>query len=130
MTQTVPAPARERRRPVDPRLLRYARASRSFFVLIGVIGAAQTAVIVAIAWLLTHAITGAIDGMPIERARRDAGVADGGVRRARGAALAAGVGLRARGGARGGAAALAVWSMRSAGSARDGSRPATPRSWP
>lgn len=65
MTQTVPVPPRERRRPVDPRLLRYARTSRSFFVLIGLIGAAQTAVIVAIAWLLTSAITGALDGMPI-----------------------------------------------------------------
>jgi ATP-binding cassette subfamily C protein CydD len=51
---------------VDPRLLRYARTSRSFFVLTGVIGAAQTAVIVAIAWLLTRAITGVIDGMPID----------------------------------------------------------------
>jgi ATP-binding cassette subfamily C protein CydD len=51
---------------VDPRLLRYARTSRSFFVLTGVIGAAQTAVIVAIAGLLTRAITGVIDGMPID----------------------------------------------------------------
>ncbi|HVL60714.1 MAG TPA: thiol reductant ABC exporter subunit CydD [Microbacterium sp.] len=59
------APARERTRPVDPRLLRYARASRGFFGLIAVIGVAQTAVIVAIAWLLTRAITGVIDGMPL-----------------------------------------------------------------
>jgi ATP-binding cassette subfamily C protein CydD len=66
MSQTVPVPPRERRRPVDPRLLRYARASRSFFVLIGVIGAGQTALIVVIAALLTQAVTGAIDGMPIE----------------------------------------------------------------
>ncbi|MET0782001.1 MAG: thiol reductant ABC exporter subunit CydD [Microbacterium sp.] len=51
-------------RPVDPRLLRYARASRSFFALIAVVGIAQTAVIVAIAWLLARAITGVIDGMP------------------------------------------------------------------
>ncbi|WP_275575839.1 ABC transporter transmembrane domain-containing protein, partial [Microbacterium sp. B35-04] len=51
-------------KPVDPRLLRYASASRWFFVAIGAIAVAQTAVIVAFAWLLTRAITGAIDGMP------------------------------------------------------------------
>ncbi|AUG28875.1 MULTISPECIES: thiol reductant ABC exporter subunit CydD [Microbacterium] len=51
-------------RPVDPRLLRYASASRAFFVAIALIGAAQTAVVVAFAWLLTHAITRAIEGMP------------------------------------------------------------------
>lgn len=64
-TETESEPARERSRPVDPRLLRYARASRSFFALIAVVGIAQTAVIVAIAWLLTRAITGVIDGMPL-----------------------------------------------------------------
>lgn len=57
-----PAPARSR--PVDPRLMRYASASRVFFVAIAVVGAAQTAVIIAFAWLLTRAITGVIDGMP------------------------------------------------------------------
>lgn len=57
-----PAPVRSR--PVDPRLVRYASASRVFFVAIAVVGAAQTAVIVAFAWLLTWAITGVIDGMP------------------------------------------------------------------
>lgn len=51
--------------PVDPRLLRYARASRGFFVAIALIALAQTAVIVAFAWLLTRAITSAIDGMPL-----------------------------------------------------------------
>lgn len=56
------APARMR--PVDPRLLRYATASRVFFVALAVIGAAQTLVVVAFAWLLTRAITGVIDGMP------------------------------------------------------------------
>ena len=58
------APARSSGRPVDPRLLRYARASRLFFVVIGAIGVAQTLVIVAFAWLLTRAIVGAVDGMP------------------------------------------------------------------
>lgn len=56
------APARTP--PVDPRLLRYAAASRPFFALLVVISALQTVTIVAIAWLLTQAITGAIDGMP------------------------------------------------------------------
>jgi len=50
--------------PVDPRLLKYAAASRSFFVVIAVISLLQTAVIVAFAWLLTRAIVGVIDGMP------------------------------------------------------------------
>ncbi|MGU3647009.1 thiol reductant ABC exporter subunit CydD [Microbacterium sp. C23T] len=58
------APPRVNGKPVDPRLLRYASASRGFFVAIAAIAAAQTAVIVAFAWLLTRAITGAIDRMP------------------------------------------------------------------
>ncbi|MBD3940158.1 thiol reductant ABC exporter subunit CydD [Microbacterium sp. NEAU-LLC] len=57
-------PARASVKPVDPRLLRYASASRGFFVAIALIALAQTAVIVAFAWLLTSAITSAIDGMP------------------------------------------------------------------
>lgn len=59
------APARSSGRPVDPRLLRYARTSRLFFVAIGVIGLAQTAVVVGFAWLTTQAIVGAIGGMPV-----------------------------------------------------------------
>lgn len=55
-------------RPVDPRLLRYAAASRGFFLAIGLVAAAQTAVIVAFAWLLTRAFTGLIDGMPLPEA--------------------------------------------------------------
>ncbi|WES64530.1 thiol reductant ABC exporter subunit CydD [Microbacter sp. GSS18] len=58
------AAPRERMRPVDPRLLRYARASRVFFAAIALIAAAQAAVIVAFAWLATRAVTGVIDGMP------------------------------------------------------------------
>lgn len=50
--------------PVDPRLLKYAAASRSFFAIIAAIALLQTAVIVAFAWLLTQAIVGVIDGRP------------------------------------------------------------------
>src|SRR5262245_52621097 len=61
-------PPRTSGKPVDPRLLRYATASRGFFVAIGAIALAQTAVVVAFAWLLTTAITtaiaGATEGMP------------------------------------------------------------------
>lgn len=63
MPDTDDAPVRAR--PVDPRLLRYARASRGFFVAIALIGLAQTAVIIAFAWFVTRAITGVIDGMPL-----------------------------------------------------------------
>lgn len=66
MSQTESAgPPRASGKPVDPRLLRYASASRGFFVAIALLALAQTAVIVAFAWLLTAAITGAIDGMPL-----------------------------------------------------------------
>ena len=63
-SQDADAPPRVGGRPLDPRLLKYARASRSFFVAIAAIGLAQTLVIVAFAWLLTRSIVGAIDGMP------------------------------------------------------------------
>lgn len=58
-------PRRARGGPVDPRLLRYASASRWFFVAIGAIALAQTGVVVAFAWLLTRAVTGAIERMPL-----------------------------------------------------------------
>ena len=58
----LPDPAPARVRPVDPRLVRYAAASRGFFLAIAVIGVAQTAVVVAFAWLLTSAITRVIAG--------------------------------------------------------------------
>lgn len=49
-------------RPVDPRLLKYAGAARGFFVLAAAIGVLQTAVVIAFAWFLTDAVTGALDG--------------------------------------------------------------------
>ena len=61
-TDQTPAPARGR--PVDPRLLRYASASRGFFAAVAAIGLAQTGVVVAFAGLLTRAITDAIALQP------------------------------------------------------------------
>ncbi|MFE1664254.1 thiol reductant ABC exporter subunit CydD [Microbacterium sp. P02] len=57
-------PQRRSGAPVDPRLLRYARASRGFFAAITAISLLQTVVIVLFAWLLTRAIDGVVHGMP------------------------------------------------------------------
>jgi ATP-binding cassette, subfamily C, bacterial CydD len=50
---------------VDPRLLRYARASRGFFATSAAVVLAQTGVIIGFAWCLTSALIGAIDGRPL-----------------------------------------------------------------
>lgn len=52
-------------KPVDPRLLKYAGAARGFFALAAVIGVLQTAVVIAFAWVLTDAITGALAGRTV-----------------------------------------------------------------
>lgn len=57
-------PTRERMRPVDPRLVIYARASRGFLMITGAIVLAQTGVTVAFAWVLASALVGAIGGSP------------------------------------------------------------------
>ncbi|MBL3698116.1 thiol reductant ABC exporter subunit CydD [Leucobacter luti] len=44
-------------KPFDPRLLRYARASRSVFILGGVLGLVRTLAILAWSWCLAQAIT-------------------------------------------------------------------------
>ncbi|KJL49096.1 ATP-binding/permease protein CydD [Microbacterium hydrocarbonoxydans] len=49
-------------KPLDPRLLRYATAARRFVAASALIGVVQTAVTVAFAWVLTDAVTGALDG--------------------------------------------------------------------
>ncbi|KQP54751.1 thiol reductant ABC exporter subunit CydD [Agreia sp. Leaf283] len=49
-------------KPLDPRLLAYARAARAFLAAGAVIGLAQTACIVAFAWLLSQVIVRAIAG--------------------------------------------------------------------
>lgn len=52
-------------RPVDPRLVRYSRASRWFLVASAAIVFAQTGVTIGFAWLLTHALVGAIGGTAV-----------------------------------------------------------------
>ncbi|WP_040163901.1 thiol reductant ABC exporter subunit CydD [Microbacterium gorillae] len=52
---------RTRTGPVDPRLLRYARSSRGFFLAAGALSVARVAATIAFAWLLTAAITGVLD---------------------------------------------------------------------
>ncbi|MDU0367788.1 thiol reductant ABC exporter subunit CydD [Microbacterium sp. KSW4-17] len=52
-------------KPVDPRLLRYASASRGYFVVTAAIVLAQAGVIVGFAGALTHALVGAIEGRPL-----------------------------------------------------------------
>jgi ATP-binding cassette subfamily C protein CydD len=49
-------------KPLDPRLLRYATAARRFVAASALIGVVQTAVTLAFAWVLTDAVTGALDG--------------------------------------------------------------------
>ncbi|RUQ97164.1 thiol reductant ABC exporter subunit CydD [Labedella endophytica] len=53
-------------RPLDPRLVRYASAARTFLVLGGLIAVAQAIAIVAFAWLVTDAMTGALAGRGLD----------------------------------------------------------------
>jgi len=64
--------------PIDPRLLRYASASRWFLVAGGVVGFLQTVSIVAAAWFATALIVGVIDGRSLAGLAPDL-VAFGGV---------------------------------------------------
>jgi len=52
-------------KPVDPRLLRYATASRGFFAVTAAIVLAQTGTIIGFAWALTSALVGVITGRPV-----------------------------------------------------------------
>ena len=49
-------------KPLDPRLLRYARSSRRFLVLGAVLGLVQTLAMIVFAWFVAVAVTGAIAG--------------------------------------------------------------------
>ncbi|MDT0117371.1 thiol reductant ABC exporter subunit CydD [Microbacterium sp. PRF11] len=62
-------------KPVDPRLLRYASASRGFFAVTAAIVLAQTGVIVGFAGALTAALVGAIQGRPVDELWGYVGVA-------------------------------------------------------
>ncbi|WP_341977723.1 thiol reductant ABC exporter subunit CydD [Microbacterium sp. LWO13-1.2] len=52
-------------KPVDPRLLRYAAAVRGFVAASALIAVVQTGVVIAFAWLLTDAVTGALAGRDV-----------------------------------------------------------------
>ncbi|MGO4105104.1 thiol reductant ABC exporter subunit CydD [Leifsonia sp. YAF41] len=52
-------------RPLDPRLLRYATAARWFLAGTAVVSLVQTFAVIAFAWLLSQAITGAVEGRPL-----------------------------------------------------------------
>ncbi|GEB45313.1 hypothetical protein MTE01_12580 [Microbacterium testaceum] len=62
-------------KPVDPRLLRYATASRAFFAVTAAIVLAQTGVVVGFAWALSAALVGVIQGRPVGELWGDVGVA-------------------------------------------------------
>ncbi|MCM6761978.1 thiol reductant ABC exporter subunit CydD, partial [Rathayibacter sp. ZW T2_19] len=51
-------------KPLDPRLLRYARAARKFLVLGGALALARTLGAIAFAWLVAQLVAGAVDGRP------------------------------------------------------------------
>ena len=65
MTPDGPADPPVRRGPLDPRLLRYARATRGFLAVQAAIVLAQSGVIVGFAWVVSRALTGAIGGAPV-----------------------------------------------------------------
>jgi ATP-binding cassette subfamily C protein CydD len=46
-------------RPLDPRLLRYAAAARSFLAIGAVLGVVQTLCVVAVAWYASRAVVAA-----------------------------------------------------------------------
>ncbi|MFC5930179.1 thiol reductant ABC exporter subunit CydD [Cryobacterium melibiosiphilum] len=52
-------------RPLDPRLLRYASAARTFLVGGAVLGLLQTLTVISFAWFLSQSIVGALDGRPV-----------------------------------------------------------------
>ena len=52
-------------RPLDPRLLRYASATRGTLAAGGVLAVLQTAAVVAFAWLVTDVVVRAIAGEPL-----------------------------------------------------------------
>nr|WP_225751418.1 thiol reductant ABC exporter subunit CydD [Pseudoclavibacter sp. Marseille-Q3772] len=51
-------------KPLDPRLLRYARSARVFLVIGALLGLIQTAAIVGAAWSIAYCVTESINGQP------------------------------------------------------------------
>ena len=49
-------------RPLDPRLLRYAAAARSFLAIGALLGVVQTLCVVAVAWYASRAVVAVVDG--------------------------------------------------------------------
>ncbi|WP_231919130.1 thiol reductant ABC exporter subunit CydD [Microterricola viridarii] len=64
-TDTETRGARSSRAPIDPRLLRRARAMRGFLALGGLLGLLQTASIIGFAWFVSVLVTGAIAGQSL-----------------------------------------------------------------
>ncbi|GAA0992124.1 thiol reductant ABC exporter subunit CydD [Subtercola frigoramans] len=54
-------------KPVDRRLLGYARSARGFFVVAGLLGLVQTACTVAFAWLVSSTVVAAIGGASVSQ---------------------------------------------------------------
>jgi len=52
-------------RPLDPRLLRYASAARSFLICGAVLGLLQTLTIISFAFFLSQSIVGALERVPV-----------------------------------------------------------------
>lgn len=61
------APPATSTKPLDPRLLRYAKSSRGFFAAITLVSIAHTILILAFAWLLTKLIVELVDGTSLEQ---------------------------------------------------------------
>lgn len=53
-------------RPLDPRLLRYAAAARTFFGVGVLLGVVRTSATLAFCWLLSQAVVGAVSGRPLQ----------------------------------------------------------------
>lgn len=57
-------------KPIDPRLLRYARATRFFLVVVVGLGVAGAALVIAQAMLIAEVVVGAFQhGMPVSALR-------------------------------------------------------------
>ena len=128
MSEKIRDAAREHAAGRSPAVEARAAHRAGFFVAIAASASAQTAAIVAFAWLVTRAIIGVIDGMPVAELGRDP-------RRARARRRGPSGPVRAReasppGRGPGGGAAARDLVERSQSWGRVARRPATPPSSP